>query len=284
MEMLDRGIAQKRRDGQAPDVDLQAGAEDLPPGWKEIIDAGWISYRRNDPGWPQKRAEWVALGPEAEKILVENLIRYFVVAWDHGSEREVRRAEGQLLDFAPLASQYLTEAIAGGYGDDVTRNIAGELLARMGAGAVPGIERAWAGAAPVGRRFLARSLKKMQVPQAIPLLVKVARGSEPWETRIEAIQGLGDLRTPRAVPALLVCLRDDDVSVRKFAARCIALTGDSSFPVLRGLIGCMELSLRDTQLDTVRRCNDSLRRLTGQAFRADPRVWKAWIERRERSG
>jgi hypothetical protein len=283
-DIIDRKRRETREKGRAEKVDLRAGASDLPPGWKEVIDDGWKAFCARSEDWPRKRAAWLALGSEAEKILVENLIRYYVIAWDYGSEREVRRTELELLRSPDLASTYLVAALASGYGDDVVRNIAGELLARLGAVAVPKIGEAYPGSDPRARRSLARSLKKMREPASVPLLIEIAKGNDAWETRIEAIQGLGDLGAREAVPAFLVCLRDDDSSVRKFAARSIAMVGDSSTQVIEGLISCMEKSLQDAHLATVRRCNDSLRKLTGQTFRADPRVWRAWLERRERRG
>ncbi len=274
--ILDESLRSRRNARET--VDLQAGAATLPDGWKEKIDRWWQYWRRDLPEWPAKREEWVSLGSQAEKILVENLIRYYVIAWDHGSESEVRRAEREIMGFRQLAPVYVIEALSQGFGDDVVRNIVGDLLARMNPEVVARIEEVFDDASLRGRRSLARSLKKMKTERAIPLLIRIAEGKDPWETRIEAIQGLGRLRTPRAIPAMLACLRDDDRSIRKFAARSIVMSGVASREVFEGLIKCMERSLRETQLETARRCNDSLRILTGQRFKADPRSWRRWME------
>ena len=280
--MLDKSL--RRRRGAAREVryDPEQAAASLPPGWKRTIDEAWQAWWKRAEDWPRKKAAWLALGPDAERILVENLIRYYVIAWDHGAEPDIRRTEREILQHQPLTATYLLEALAGGFGDDVVRNIIGELFSRFDPDVVPRIVAACDEAGPRGRRSLVRVLKKMRAPAALPLLIDVAGGDDPWQVRIEAISALGDMKAREAAPVLRRCLEDPNGSVRKFAVRSIAQVRDTSPETLEALVACMDRSLEESNLEVVRLCNAALRRLTGQRFGADPRVWRAWMKRQRR--
>ena len=57
-----------------------------PQGWRQKIDGWWALYQKADPGWPAAKEEWLALSSPAPTILVENLLRAYVLAWE-GSQR-----------------------------------------------------------------------------------------------------------------------------------------------------------------------------------------------------
>lgn len=277
-------LEQSRQRGGRERYDLQAGARDLPAGWKARIDRWWGIWVRDGEGWPAAREEWLALGDQARRILVENLIRYYVLAWDAGSRRAAERAREEVLRYEELAPQYLALGLGGGHGDSVVRNRCSELLARFGPPGLEAVKAAWEKAGHAGRRSLTRAVRLMRLPASVPFLVDVAGGPHPWDVRIEAIQGLGELQAPEAVPVLTVCLSDPDPSVRKFAAHYVSAPGVDAPEVLEALIACMQRAREAGNRDIVTRCLGSLRRLTGERFSADPAVWRHYLQRKKQGG
>jgi HEAT repeats len=224
-DQLDRAHKTKREKG-TPVTQSEAGAKALPQGWKQKIDGWWALYQKNDAGWPAAKAEWLSLAAPAPTILVENLLRAYVFAFEGGQRGEFERAKDELLAIPEHSVPILVIGLSRGAGDTIVRNISEDLLAAAGERAIKPIENAWSGATPKGKTELARTLRKMKSPAATPLLSRIATARDAaFEPRIEAIQGLGEARDAAGYPAVAACLADPDRSVRKFAARNVGAFG-----------------------------------------------------------
>jgi HEAT repeat protein len=232
-DQLERAHKEKKEKGTTSSQN-EAAAKALPQGWKEKIDAWWRLYRTNDPGWPDARAQWLALPDPAPASLVENLLHAYVLAWDAGQRSEFERAKDELLAIPEQTVPLLVIGLASGSGDTVVRNVSTDLLAAAGDRAVPAIEKAWPGATPKGRWELARALRKMKLPSAVPMLARIAKArNEAFEPRIEALQGLGELHDPRGWDAVVAGVSDPDRSVRKFSIQALAAYGrKDAVPIL----------------------------------------------------
>lgn len=281
---------------------LARGARELPPGWKQKIQDWWRIWtlrpkdvdpslaRWPDPdklhkarvdlrkSWVSARSEWVDLGPGAVNILVENLLSWYVRAYDANAGYEVDRAKTELGLFKKETVPYVVECLSGVRGDDVVRTRLGELLASFGDVGVPAIEDAWGSADDAGRKALVKALKQMRAPSSAPLLQRVAGDRDvAWQTRIEAIDALGKMAAKSAAPTFRRCLSDDDRSVRKFAARHMHAVSSGSQTDKLALVTAMEEALRRKEIDVAQACNFSLAKLTGRRIRLDPVRWRAAI-------
>lgn len=278
--LFDQIEARRRAQREQPrnTFDPQAGAAGMPAGWKPKFDAAWSRFLKNDPGWREVRDEWVALGPQAVSILVENLIRVYVLAHDAGDGPTYYRARDELAVYKDESIPYLVEGLSGdNKADSVVRNLCSDLLAWLGDPALPAIEKAYGRAGQQGRAALARALKKMQSRASIPLLMEIAGGSDDFAVRIEALDTLGRMGAKEAAPVMRRCLSDGDVSVRKFAATWIGALGDGSPGVLEDLVECLERALGRNEGEIARACRASLKRLSGQDHGLDPARWRSWI-------
>ena len=290
--------------GQRPpeQVDLRAGARDLPAQWRDVIDSAWAVWMRHpmevdasldprtnprpdpvrlsaaqqvlDAQWAQARAQWLGLGPGAENLLVENLIRWYMLSMDKSDGYQMNRARLELAKHKPVTRAYLVQAIAQKSGDSVTRDRAGDLLAYLG-DAGPVLEEAYDDAGDEGRKELARVLKKLVDPSTIPLLMGIADSGDPWQARVDALQALGQLEAAQAAPVFVNCLKDRDSSVRKFAARYAGSLGSDSGGLAQALVGTLEDAHRERDGDLVRASVRSLQRMTGQRLGSDPQQWRA---------
>ena len=269
--------ARRASENRQPPPDLGEGASTLPEGWKETIDHAWILWRENDPGWPGARDEVVALGPRAHQILVDNLLRWYVRAQDRTAYAEQERAREELMLHSRQTIPILVAGLAGSHGDTVVRNLSADLLGAYRREAIGPIQEAWESAEPKGRRDLVRALRLTGIEESAPFLERIAGGSDTFEIRIEAIQGLGDLGLPRSLPVLAAALSDPDKSVRKFAAHYVSAPGLASPLVLQALVDCLQASAETAEFDTVRACVNSLRRLTGKSLGADVEGWRAIV-------
>jgi hypothetical protein len=235
-DQLDRAHKTKRTRGTSQ-TQSEAGAKALPEGWKQKIDGWWSLYEKNDPGWPEARARWLELSDPAPTILVENLLRAYVAGWEAGQRTEFDRAKQELLMIPQHSVPILAIGLSRASGDTVVRNLSTDLLAAAGDSAVPAIENAWQGATPKGKWELTRALRKIGLPSAVPLLARIATSREAFEPRIEALQGLGELKHPGGYAAAVTCLSDPDRSVRKFAAQALGSFGrPEAIPVLQSAL------------------------------------------------
>jgi HEAT repeats len=260
-DQLDRAHKTKREKGTAV-THSEAGAKALPEGWKQKIDGWWALYQTGDAGWPAAKAEWLSLAAPAPTILVENLLRAYVLAFEGGNRGEFNRAKDELLAIPQHSIPILVIGLSRGAGDTIVRNISEELLAAAGEQAIPQIEGSWAGATPKGKTELARTLRKMKSPAATPMLARIAGARDlGYEPRIEAIEGLGESRDPAGYQAVAGALSDPDRSVRKFAARNVGSFGrPEAVPLLKQTI---QQAQARGETDVVEEATKSLRALGG---------------------
>jgi hypothetical protein len=196
-----RACREVERRGGAERDDPSAGAKELPPGWKAAIDAAWVKFLKDDPTWPQARADLIALGPPAPLILTENLFRAHVLAFDAEDRRLFMRTRLEILERRGDAVPFLVAGLASGGGDTTVRNLSEDLLAAMGDAAAEACVAAWPTTADErGRRSLARVMKKSKSRAAVERLVAIAGSDAPFATRLEAVEGLGEIADPRGFP------------------------------------------------------------------------------------
>ncbi len=300
-EMLARNRGVHARSGDIRRRRAQ-GAENLPAGWREKIESWWGVWRQApqdlDPAlaespdqerllaarvelrrrWVAARTEWVALGPSAVNILVENLLSWYIRAYDANAGAEVERAKLELGLFPQQVTGYVLEGLGGNLGDSIVRARLGELLAGFGDQPVAAIEAAIPAASKEGQVTLVKTLKQLRSAQASPLLKRIARDDGlSWRMRIEAIGGLGKLEDRTAGPVLRACLRADDPSVRKFAALHMHAVTDGGMADKEALVDAMAAAQEAGDTALANACRSSLVVMTGRRIRLDPGRWRAAI-------
>jgi hypothetical protein len=291
--------------GKRPEtVDLSAGAKDLPPGWKSTIDAAWAVWRKTpvdvDPSlaggpvsendarlslakqrlaaeWGLAKQSWLGLGPGAENLLAENLIRWYILAFDASNGYEVNRAREEMVSMKPAVRPYLVQGLATSRGDSVTRSRLAELLGYLGGG-LKDVVSSYERADDKGQMELARALKAMKDPESIPFLMEIAESRDPWQARADALTTLGILAAEEAAPVFVHCLKDSDSSVRKFAAMHAGSLGSSSSDLTSALVRTLEDEDKaQGNREIARAAAASLQRITGKRLGADAAAWRAYL-------
>lgn len=263
---------------------LDAGAADLDPALRAQMEEWWEALLARDRTRSERLASLIAgRGEAGRRLLVENRIRYYVLAREKGVASEWRYIQSRLEKDPDLTAEYLVPGLARGLGDSAARNWVGDLLAYIGEGTLPRIERALPDASETGRAALARVLKIMGSPRSMPLLLDLAEARYPFTVRIEAIETLARIGGPRAIPVLREGLSDRDPSVRKWCARHAWRPEIPDRGLLLALVDCLVASEEagGPEYDTARACHVSLRRLLGRRAR-DAAGWRRLIaERRD---
>lgn len=263
-------------------VQNEAGRAQVPVEQQRRMEAWWRWFVKDDPRWVQGRHEWRALGDDATTILVENLLIAMVQSYDNNKGVYYKKARSELYDLQDRSTPYLVAALAGQHGDDVVRNHCVELLGLIGRPALSPLTRAYGDANVQARVDILRAVAEIGPdgrPESTRFLSRIAKRSGDFRPRLASVQGLGKGRDPAAVPALVDCLKDDDLSVRKFAAASLgAFPGDDR--VLDPLIRCLAAAEQrfgagERAEEVAENCVRSLRRLTGQRYTRS-RDWKAW--------
>lgn len=261
------------------------GMAALPADQRENMIRWWQEFIELKPSWVQSRHLWRAYGNDAKEILAENLIIAMVRAYSKNNGPIYKRARSELFDLADVATPYLVAGLADGRGDSVTRTHCVEMLGLYGAKAVPAISSAYSDAGRDARLDLLRAIKAMGplgAPQSVSFLTRSLRREKDYRLRLTAIQGLGASEDPRSIPALIDCLQDDDVSVRKFSAG--TLGHFRSDEATLALIEALENSEKrrmpgNRENEVVANCIHSLRSITGESYRHGAH-WRRWWNRR----
>ncbi len=267
-----------RRDAPAstlPD-DPAAGALALPAGFKPTIDAAWAKFLKDDPEWPASRASWIALGPPGPLLLAENLLRAHVLAFDGEDRRLFVRSRVELIERRADAIPLLVAGLASGQGDTTVRNLSEDLLALMGdVASVACVDAYPTVTTERGRRSMARVLKKSRSKAGIDTLIAVARSNEPFATRLEAVEGLGEIADPRGYETLLTCVGDADPSVAKFA--CHYISAFRNRAAIPALIETLDRAVRERNDELSATALRSLNVLAGRKLPGDPARWRTLV-------
>jgi HEAT repeat protein len=266
---------------------LERGRAQVPAAQRRKMEAWWKEFLKDDPRWLNSRVEWRGLGSDPQEILVENLLIVVVRAFETNQGRLYQRARAELFDLAEPAIPYLVNGLAGDHGDDVTRLRCVEVLSDIGTPALPALFKAYEDSDEDRPRLsLLRAIAAMgehAKGRSTEFLAGVALDEDlDFRLRLSAVEGLGATRDKGAIQPLLGCLRDDDLSVRKFAAA--ALSSFRTRSSIGGLVEAMVLAEQNRarnprEAEVIANCRRSLKRVTGRNFNST-RQWQAWWQTR----
>lgn len=232
------------------------GGNQLTPAEKAQFEQAWRMFVTHDAGWEAARDAWLDRGGAAPYVLSENLFRYFWSASRSNRRDEVRRAAASagrvgapavpyfakalVTDKWPLREPVTTEVFNPDNPrepilktfthydmDDMTRQHAAEVLAYIGAPAVPTLVSApvLESEIPSTRRNAYYALGAIATDQAVEALGRITTTATSWEDRGAATKALGFafLRNPEAARPHLERMRGDpDEFVRRKAEEGLA--------------------------------------------------------------
>ncbi len=263
-----------------------ASAPDLQPGTSGSFSAetrrfmadGLRAFSRNDPGWDQTRARWLALGPRESQFLVSSMFAALLAAQARNAPALVERARHELaLIGAPsvgfLSGVLATGTVATAYDaiaeeerpirvDDDARREAAQVLGLIGAPAAQATADAAARAeTKSGRRFALVALGTMGERGGAAASSALARyATDPdWVLRVEAVQGLAGCRDATSRAALEQALGDSEDLVREKAAEGLVQRGErGALPALQRALSAARAAGRVAE---VRRLDAAVRHL-----------------------
>ena len=151
------------------------------------------------------------------------------------------QAANELIRLGPAAVDGLMEAVVGK--DSNRATMAGQLLVKLGATAIPRLGELLASAHPETRQRVADLLGETRHPSAVPPLTEAARG-EFFTVRARAASALAKIGDPQTVPVLIELLGDKESVVRQAAALAVGTFKDP-----RCLIRLSDVLLEDPQLE-----------------------------------
>lgn len=266
-------------------VQNERGRAQVPPEQRRQMETWWNWFIQDDDRWIQARHDWRALGDDATTILVENLLIAMVTAYDNNKGVYYKKARAELYELQDRSTPYLVAALSGQHGDDVVRNHCVELLGLIGKPALGPLTSSYRKAGVRARVDILRAVAEIGPegrPGSTRFLARVVRDEDDFRPRLAAVQGLGKGRDSAAVPVLVECLRDGDLSVRKFAAASLGAFR-SEDRVVDPLIACLAAAEKrfgagERAEEVGENCVRSLRRITGQRY-TRARDWQAWRSR-----
>ena len=150
-------------------------------------------------------------------------------------------AANELLRLGPAAVDGLLEALVGK--DAGLRTMAGQMLIKMGATAIPRLSEILASAHPETRQLVADILGEIRHPGAVPPLIDAARG-QFFTIRSRAATALAKIGDPQAVPVLIDLLGDKEPSVRIAASLAVGKFQDP-----RCLVRLSDVLLEDPEIE-----------------------------------
>ncbi|MFT7620559.1 MAG: hypothetical protein ACI97A_004216 [Planctomycetota bacterium] len=264
---------------------LEKGMAQLPAEQRDNMIRWWREFIELKPEWIEHRHLWRAYGNDAKEILAENLIIAMVRSYSKNNGPVYKRARSELYDLADVATPYMVSGLADGRGDSVTRTHCVEMLGWYGAKAVSAISDAYSDAGRDARLDLLRAIKAMGplgAPESISFLNRALSREDDFRLRLTAIQALGASEDLRSIPALIDCLDDDDLSVRKFSAGTLGhfRTDEAILALIETLEKSERRMLPDNrESEVVVNCIHSLRTMTGESYRRGAQ-WRRWWNRR----
>lgn len=282
-----------------------APAKSAPSANTETLRGYWALYKKDDPQWPEARAEWLAMGEGDAWILVENLLAEIVRASDQGDARALSRARSEMAAVSGPAVPFLVEALE--HGDNVTRRHCSDALVAIGPKSVPALLSRLPSYGAAAKRAAAAVLGSIGDPSSVPGLAALARDDADWAVRAESVAALGAFfpatdaeaaiaRTLESDPdafvrrraaetsargasragadALAGALADADASVRASAASALAARRDPA--AVEPLIAALEREAAPARGDASARraIHGALRELTGADCGFDAAAWR----------
>lgn len=151
------------------------------------------------------------------------------------------QAANELIRLGPAAVDGLMESVVGR--DASLATMAGQILVKMGAAAVPRLGEILASAHPETRQRVTDILGETRHPSAVPPLMQAACG-EFFTVRARAASALAKIGDPQAVPLLIELLGDKEPPVRLAASLALGKFKDP-----RCLIRLSDVLLEDTELE-----------------------------------
>jgi hypothetical protein len=240
----------ERTRGPAVGDERLVRASEVPAADRERFAAAWRLFVTHDPRWDAARDAWLARGGAAPYLLAENLFRYFWSASRAARRDEVLRVADEAQRVGEPAVAYFAKALVTDRWplgqpvtvevfnpdnidkpllktfthydiDDVTRQHAAQVLARIGPPAVPTLvsPAVLQSALPSARRYGAYALGAIATDDAVRALGGMVAGGGTWQDRGAAAKALGFAlpKNPQARPYLEQATRDPDDFVRRKA-------------------------------------------------------------------
>lgn len=253
--------------------------------------AVWEAWQKGGARWELER-DRVRADPQLARFLVDNLVRTLVKSYDRAQLARAgqqngpfERASAELVALAEHSTPVLDGLLA--VPDGIVAFLAADVLARIGAPALPYVSARLEGGLPETRRRAAELCERL--PHAaqgeIELqqrLAKLVEHDEAWIVRAQAARALGARGSRHdhkgyALGVLGRALADADVAVVENAAAGLAALGERrAVPVLAR---ALRPAAQKGQVKGVRAIQGALRALTGVREDLEPEAWLDWFDR-----
>lgn len=282
--------ASKSRESQNSGRVVEVGQ--LPADHRELLKA----YGAGGATWEAARERALA-DPALAQFLVENLFLEMLRAYRglggleaDRAQRALERAREELAHFGGAAAPTLAAALE--VGDELTAELAADVLAQIGRPALGAVSALLKSPAPRARQRAAMALARMphgarEEAQLREALVLASRDSD-WTVRTQVARTLGargarDLESAPWRAALEASLADADPLVAQAAAEALVQLDDPA--AIPALIDALERASRGGETAVFGAAQAALVRLSGapeqpsvEAWRA---VWRAHLTRQK---
>jgi hypothetical protein len=249
---------------------------------KAFLDEAWTSFKRGAPTWPENKARWMEMGPEARGLLAENLYRALVASRVKGALHLVDEAKKDLVLMGEAAVPVLVgglavRAVRTDRGEEIrvgqeVLHDAAETLALLGPPSVPGLLDVVRGGETSQVTEALQALGNIGDPSAEAAILEASRASD-WQVRAAAILALRRYGTEGAQVRMVEALEDPESLVVERAAQALA-TGRHRAAAPE-VVDVLERALREGRVLPVRASLFVLRSLTGETLGEDPDAWRA---------
>lgn len=260
-----------------------AHVSELPPDHRELLRA----YGKGGEAWEEARERALA-DPALASFLVENLFLELARAHRTIGGRESERARAardrahaELARLGEAAAPTLVAALE--VADDVSAQLAIDVLADVGRPALAPLVAGLSHAQPQARRRAADALARVQhgaleEPHVRNALI-AARDDREWFVRAQVARALGargsrDMETAPWRNALVAMLGDADAAVVEAAASGLAQLADPR--AIGALVERLSRAAQAGEPRVFRAAQNALVQLTGQPPQPSIDAWAAW--------
>jgi hypothetical protein len=259
--------------GAAPERTAPAAVESFPPETQAFMKSALHQFSVGDPAWDQSRAEWLAKGPREASFLVETMWAALLRFQGLNQPAEVQRARHELAMIGEPSVPLLAAFLAGGTAytavdpktgethdvlvDDLARKEASEVLALVGAPAVPAVRDALEHASTkAGKRYALQTLgyigERGGAAAYEPVLAHVR--DEDEVLRVEAVLALRYFHDDATRAALVGALADESDLIRRKAAESLKVRKDfAAAPQIRAAAQSARAAARLAEADELDR-------------------------------